>query len=149
MAFQCRRCPDRIAEGQIAHIVGSIFVCQNCLRDGEEGFRDDGETVTHRVARQTIIAGKPLAPRLTGRQLTVFLLAAQGHVWRGAQRVHVHDPDTGQTTDSGSVIGVLRDLGLCQWEPVSNVGRDIGDPTAYLRLTPLGELFHQSLTKEP
>ena len=148
MAFQCRRCPDQITEGQIAHIIGSIFVCPDCLQDGEEGFQGDEETVTHRVARQTVIAGKPLAPRLTGRQLAVFLLAAQGNVWRGTQRVYAYDPDTGQTTDSGSVIGILRDLGLCQWVPVPPAGRSIGDPTAYLRLTPLGELFHQTLTKD-
>lgn len=131
MSMQCRRCPNQIQAGQLAHIVGHVIVCDDCKEGYEVGYREKMEIYVPQLADPDTV------PELTPRRLQLLILADAGQVTKRAHDVSAYDPDTGRTINSKGLVALLRDAGLVEWEKILNAQR--GAPTWKLKLTPLGE----------
>lgn len=133
MAMQCRRCPDKIEAGQIAHTIHNIIVCNNCLGPNERGYREHEDRYTPPPKSADVVI------ELTPRRLQLLIEADAGNVTKRAQEVSAHYTDIGKTINSKGVAAILKDAGLVYWEKLPQGRYEKDSPTWKLRLTQLGK----------
>jgi hypothetical protein len=144
VAFQCRRCPRMIIADETAHIVRGVFVCGDCLGEGEVGYRDGVEVSELPVA----VPGDDI-PVITKRGLRLLDLADLGDVTRVSNQVSAYDRLTGSATNSKGLIDDLRRLKLVRWERKPLTGYRDDKKMYILRLTPLGMRVRDFYTHAP
>lgn len=146
MILQCRRCPKKIGEDEVAHLIPvrtngykptlemdrCVIVCTDCLSAHDKGFQE-------RPFSYSAPPKKELS--LTEPQCRLLEQVALGRVYRRPRRILFADPLTGKDILCTEKGYQLLKLNLVKWEIVPADEQKPGGPNAWMRLTETGASF--------